>query len=195
MGPYGELMGTQWKLMGTQWGLKNWKRSPWGPGDSNGDPCGSSASLHFIVVCGFFFHFRCGIDNVHLTVTHFWYRKCLISPQSSNWTVGIEILRCSISLDLLFCCYELNDLQQWKGFLWGVSFWSWFCPTPLSPIPFRFCCTHIHQHERSSWRHAHNFLHPHLIQFCSKCVLREFEIISRHAKAVPCYSVLKVHCN
>ena len=32
--------------MGTleqKWGPKNWKRSPWGPGPSNGDPCGFSA--------------------------------------------------------------------------------------------------------------------------------------------------------
>ena len=34
-------LGTE---MGTQWGPKNWKRSPWGPGPPNGDPCGHSGS-------------------------------------------------------------------------------------------------------------------------------------------------------
>ena len=42
-GPNFEWNGDQWEAVGTQWGPKNWKRSPWGPGSSNGDPCGSSA--------------------------------------------------------------------------------------------------------------------------------------------------------
>ena len=36
--PYIEKMGT----LEQKWGPKNWKRSPWRPGPSNGDPCGSS---------------------------------------------------------------------------------------------------------------------------------------------------------
>ena len=34
--------------MGTleqKWGPKNWKRSPWGPGPPNGDPCGHSGIM------------------------------------------------------------------------------------------------------------------------------------------------------
>ena len=101
--------------------------------------------LHFLVSSSIF---KIGVAVTMFTrLWHIcWHRKYLIFqpflhmiPPSSCNQDRIMLL---VLESTLVITPEFNDLQRWKGFLWGLSFWSWFCPTPLSPIPFRFCCTH-----------------------------------------------------
>ena len=140
--------------------------------------------LHFLVSSSIF---KIGVAVTMFTrLWHIcWHRKYLIFqpflhmiPPSSCNQDRIMLL---VLESTLVITPEFNDLQRWKGFLWGLSFWSWFCPTPLSPIPFRFCCTHP-----ITWEvvFSSRTLFLTIIQFNFVHGLGRIKIIARNVKAV-----------
>ena len=47
-------------------------------------------------------------------------------------------------LPFAFYCQHITSLLSLDSFIWVVFLFPYFCPAPLSPISFRFCCTNSH---------------------------------------------------